>query len=72
MSQAIEKVAFEMIFPMSIVNDHLIYKENYNTRRMTILQFCESLVRPFFLDDHTKIWSRGMSNKSNEVQARES
>jgi hypothetical protein len=34
-----------MIFGMSIVNSYLIYKENYDTSRMTMLQFLESLVR---------------------------
>ena len=37
-------VAFEMIFGMSIVNAYLIYKENYNTSRLTMLQFRESLM----------------------------
>ncbi len=38
-------MAFEMIFGMSIVNVYLIYKENYDTSLMTMLQFRESLVR---------------------------
>jgi hypothetical protein len=44
-----QKVAFEMIFGMSIVNAYLIYKENYDTRRTTMLQFRESLVRSLLL-----------------------
>jgi hypothetical protein len=43
------KVAFEMIFGMSIVNAYLIYKENYDTSRATMLQFRESLVRSLLL-----------------------
>ena len=43
------KVAFEMIFGMSIVNAHLIYKENHDTSRMKMLQFRESLVRSLLL-----------------------
>ena len=34
-----------MITGMSIVNAYLSYKENYNTSRMTMLQFRESFVR---------------------------
>lgn len=44
-----QKVAFEMIFGVSIVNAYLIYKENYDTRSMTLLQFRESLVRSLLL-----------------------
>ena len=44
-----DKVAFEMIFGVSIVNAYLIYKENYDTSRMTMLQFRESLVRCLLL-----------------------
>jgi hypothetical protein len=40
-----QKVAFELIFETAIVNSYLIYKENYATSKMTILQFRESLVR---------------------------
>jgi hypothetical protein len=43
------KVAFEMIFGVSIVNAYLIYKENYDSSRMTMLQFRESLVRSLLL-----------------------
>ena len=43
------KVAFEMIFGMSIVNAYLIYKENYDAGRMTMLQFRESLVQSLLL-----------------------
>ena len=39
------KVAFEMIFRGSIVDAYLIYKENYDTSRMTMLQFRESVAR---------------------------
>ncbi len=42
-------MTFEMIFGMSIVNAYLIYKENYDTSRMTMLQFRESLVRSLLL-----------------------
>jgi hypothetical protein len=44
-----QKVAFELIFGTSIVNAYLIYKENYDTSNMTMLQFCESLVRSLLL-----------------------
>ena len=40
-----QKVAFELIFGTSIVNSYLIYKENYATDNISILQFGESLVR---------------------------
>ena len=40
-----QKVAFELIFGTSMVNSYLIYKENYATDNITILQFRESLVR---------------------------
>ena len=43
------KVAFEMIFGVSIVNAYLIYKENYDKNRMTMLQFRESIVRSLLL-----------------------
>ena len=38
-----------MIFGMSIVNAYLIYKENYDAGRMTMLQFRESLVQSLLL-----------------------
>ena len=38
-------MALELIFGTSIVNSYLIYKENYTTDNITILQFRESLVR---------------------------
>ncbi len=38
------KVVFELIFGTSIMNSYLIYKENYTTNNITILQFRESLV----------------------------
>jgi hypothetical protein len=38
-----------MIFGMSIVNSYLIYKENYDTSRMTMLQFRDSLVLSLLL-----------------------
>ena len=43
------KVAFELIFGTSIVNTYLIYKKNYTTNKITILQFCESLGRSLLL-----------------------
>ena len=42
-------VAFELIFGISIVNAYLIYKENYTTSNITILQFRESLARSLLL-----------------------
>ena len=44
------KVAFEIIFGMSIVNACLSFKEYYSTRMMTMLQFRESFVRSLLLD----------------------
>ena len=44
-----QKVAFEMIFGVSIVNAYLIYKEYYDTSGMTMLQFRESLVRSLLI-----------------------
>ena len=44
-----QKVAFEMIFGISIVNAYLIYRENYDTSRTTMLQFRESLVQSLLL-----------------------
>ena len=38
-----------MIFGMSIVNAYLMYKENYETSRMTVLQFRDSIVRSLLL-----------------------
>ena len=43
------KVAFELIFGTALVNSYLIYKENYTERKVTILQFSESLVRSLLL-----------------------
>ena len=42
-------MAFELIFETSIVNSYLIYKENYATDNITILQFHEGLVRSLLL-----------------------
>jgi hypothetical protein len=42
-------VAFELIFGTAIVNVYSIYKENYDTSHMTMLQFRESLVRSLLL-----------------------
>ena len=44
-----QKVAFELIFGTAVVNSYLIYKENYTTNNITILQFRESLVRSLLL-----------------------
>ena len=44
-----QKVAFELIFGTAIVNAYLIYKENYDTSHITMLQFRESLVRSLLL-----------------------
>jgi hypothetical protein len=44
-----QKVAFELLFGTSIVNSYLIYKENYATGDITILQFRESVVRSLLL-----------------------
>jgi hypothetical protein len=44
-----QKVVFELIFGTAIVNAYLIYKENYDTSRMTMVQFRESLVRSLLL-----------------------
>ena len=44
-----QKVAFELIFGTSIVNSYLIYKENDATDNISIVQFRESLVRPFLV-----------------------
>ena len=38
-----------MIFWMAIVNAYLIYKENYDTSRLAMLPFRESLVRSLLL-----------------------
>jgi hypothetical protein len=45
-----QKVAFELIFGTAVVNSYLIYKENYTTNNITILQFRGSLVRSLLLD----------------------
>ena len=42
-------MAFELIFGTAVVNSYLIYKENYTTNNITILQFRESLVRSLLL-----------------------
>jgi hypothetical protein len=44
-----QKVAFELIFGTAVVNSYLVYKENYTTNNITILQFRESLVRSLIL-----------------------
>ena len=44
-----KKVAFELIFGTAMVNSYLIYKENYATSNIQILQFRESLVRSLLL-----------------------
>jgi hypothetical protein len=44
-----QKVAFELIFGTAIVNTYLIYKENYATSDMVILQFRENLVQSLLL-----------------------
>jgi hypothetical protein len=44
-----KKVAFELIFGTAVVNSYLIYKENYATSNIQILQFRESLVRSLLL-----------------------
>jgi hypothetical protein len=38
-----------MIFEVSVVNAYLIYKDYKDTSGMTMLQFCESLVRSLLL-----------------------
>ena len=43
------KVAFELLFGMTLVNSYLIYKENYAPSKVTVLQSRESLVRSFLL-----------------------
>ena len=43
------KVAFELIFGTAVVNSYLIYKENYASSNIQILQFRESLVRSLLL-----------------------
>ena len=43
------KVVLELISRTSIVNSYLIYKENYTTSNMIILQFRASLVRSLLL-----------------------
>ena len=43
------KVIFELIFETSLVNNYLIYKENYAASKVTILQFRESLVRSLLI-----------------------
>ena len=67
-----QKVTFEMIFEVSIVNAYLIYKENYDTSRTAMLQFRESLVRSLLLGapyENLKPGPRERYNKSNETQA---
>ena len=44
-----QKMAFELISGTSIVHSYLIYKENYATDNITILQFRESLMRSLLL-----------------------
>ena len=43
------KVAFELLFGTALINSYLIYKENYATSKVPILQFRESLVRSLLL-----------------------
>ena len=44
-----QKVAFELVFVMALVNNYLIYKENCAASKVTILQFRESRVRSLLL-----------------------
>jgi hypothetical protein len=60
------KVAFEMIFGMSTVNAYLIYKENYDTSRMTMLQFRESPLLLGGLFENLKPGSRERSTSQTK------
>ncbi len=42
-------MALELIFGTAVLNSYLIYKENYATSNIQILQFRESLVRSLLL-----------------------
>ena len=42
-------MAFELIFGRAIANSYLLYKENYATNKVTILQFRESLVQSLLI-----------------------
>ncbi|CAF2007831.1 unnamed protein product [Rotaria magnacalcarata] len=57
-------MAFELIFGTSIVNSYLIYKENYTTSNITILQFRESLVRSLLLGSSSKNLKPGSGQQS--------
>ena len=65
------KVALEIIFGVSIMNAYLIYKENYDSSRMAMPQFRESLVRSIFTPWRTirecKTWPERTFNKPNET-----
>ncbi len=64
------KVAFELIFGTSIVNSYLIYKENYTTSNITILQFRESLVRSLLLGVPSENLKPGVGQQSTSQTKR--
>ncbi|CAM4982881.1 unnamed protein product [Rotaria socialis] len=57
-------MAFELIFGTSIVNSYLIYKENYTTSNINILQFRESLVRSLLLGSSSENLKPGSGQQS--------
>jgi len=59
-----------MIFEMSIVNDYLIYRENYDTSHMTMLQFRESLVRSLLLGVPFENLKPGLGERSTSRMKR--
>ena len=63
-------MAIELIFRMAIVNSHLIYKENYSTSNMIILQFRESFVRSLLLSRSFEDLKPGARQRSTSQSKR--
>jgi hypothetical protein len=57
-------VAFELIFGTEIINAYLIYKANYATSHLIILQFRKRLVRSLFLGMPLKKLKPGSKQQS--------
>jgi hypothetical protein len=58
------KVAFELLSGTALANSYLIYKENYTASKVTILHFCESLVRSLLLGLSFEKLKPGVKQKS--------
>jgi short-subunit dehydrogenase len=53
-----------LLFGTALANSYLIYKENYTASKVTILHFCESLVRSLLLGLSFEKLKPGVKQKS--------